>query len=72
MRKFNTEGPIVSKQHHCIPPLKRADLTDILNLIDDKRYLVLHAPRQTGKMSTLLAMRDHINRVSLAITAASM
>ncbi|MXW35456.1 MAG: ATP-binding protein, partial [Chloroflexi bacterium] len=30
-------------------------------MIGDKRYFVLHAPRQTGKTSTLLALRDLLN-----------
>ena len=51
MRKFNTEGPVVATDHYCIPPLERVNLDEILALIDDKRYFVLHAPRQTGKTS---------------------
>lgn len=61
MRKFNTEGPVVADEHYCIPPLERVDLDEILGLIRDKRYFVLHAPRQTGKTSTLLALRDLLN-----------
>ena len=38
------------------------NLDEILALIDDKRYFVLHAPRQTGKTSVLLALRDRLNR----------
>ena len=34
----------------------------MLTLIRQKRYFVLHAPRQTGKTSTLLALRDLLNR----------
>ena len=62
MRKFNTEGPVIAEDHYCIPPLERFDLGEILELIRDKRYFVLHAPRQTGKTSTLLALRDLLNR----------
>ena len=58
MRKFNTEGPVVPQRHYCIPPLERVDLAAVLELIADRRYFVLHAPRQTGKTSTLLALRD--------------
>ena len=54
MRRFNTEGRVVRQDHYCIPPLERVDLGEILELIRDKRYVVLHAPRQTGKTSTLL------------------
>ena len=58
MRKFNTEGPVVATDHYRIPPLERTDLGRVLDLIRDKRYFVLHAPRQTGKTSALLALRD--------------
>ncbi len=61
MRKFNTEGPVVARDHYCIPPLERLNLPSILELIGDKRYFVLHAPRQTGKTSVLLALRDLLN-----------
>ena len=61
MRRFNTEGPVVKRRHYCIPPLKRVDLKSILHLIRDERYFVLHAPRQTGKTSVLLALQDLLN-----------
>ena len=61
MRKFNTEGPVVADRHYCIPPLQRVNLEEILQLLRDMRYFVLHAPRQTGKTSALLALRDLLN-----------
>ena len=61
MRFFNTSGPVVSADHYCIPPLHRVKLDEVLKLIRDKRYFVLHAPRQTGKTSALLALRDLLN-----------
>ena len=60
-RKFNTEGPIRADRHYHIPPLTRIDLDDVLGLIGDEKYFVLHAPRQTGKTSALLALRDLLN-----------
>ena len=61
MRFFNTEGPVRSDDHYCIPPLERIDLATVLGLVRDKKYFVLHAPRQTGKTSALLALRDLLN-----------
>ena len=61
VKKFNTEGPMVPKRHYCIPPLSRVDLEEVLELVEDMRYFVLHAPRQTGKTSTLLALADKLN-----------
>ena len=61
MRKFNTEGPVFARMHYCIPPLERVNLDEILGFVRDERYFVLHAPRQTGKTSALLALRDLLN-----------
>ncbi len=61
MRFFNTEGPIRPDDHYHIPPLDRVDPDELLGLVRDKRYFVLHAPRQTGKTSALLALRDLLN-----------
>ena len=62
MRFFNTAGPVNCEDHYCLPPLERFDLADILSLIEQKKYFVLHAPRQTGKTSALLALMEHLNR----------
>ena len=61
MRRFNTAGPIRPGKDYFIPPLERIDLAGVLELIRDERYFVLHAPRQTGKTSVLLALRDLLN-----------
>ena len=61
MRFFNTTGPVVPEDHYCVPPLDRLDLDAVLTLIRNKRYFVMHAPRQSGKTSTLLALRDLLN-----------
>ena len=61
VRFFNTTGPVVAADHYCIPPLERLNLDEVRTLIGQKRYFVLHAPRQTGKTSTLLALRDLLN-----------
>jgi len=61
MRFFNTAGPVNSQDHYCLPPLSRFDLPEILLLINQKKYFILHAPRQSGKTSCLLALRDLLN-----------
>ena len=61
MRFFNTTGPVVPASHYLIPPLARVDLPAIRRLIAQHRYFVLRAPRQTGKTSVLLALRDLLN-----------
>ena len=61
VRTFNTEGPVRADRHYHIPPLTRIDLDGVLGLIREEKYFVLHAPRQTGKTSALLALRDLLN-----------
>lgn len=53
MRFFNTAGPVRCEIHYCLPPLTRFDLDQVLMLIDQQKYFVLHAPRQTGKTTYL-------------------
>ena len=48
-------------EHYCIDPLGRVNLAEIGTLLARKKYFVLHAPRQTGKTSTLLALQDRLN-----------
>ncbi len=47
--------------HYCLPLLHRFDLDEVMRLIAQHRYFVLHAPRQTGKTSSLLALQDYLN-----------
>ena len=61
MRFFNAEGPIVAEDHYHVPPLDRLDLDELLLLVARKKYFVLHAPRQTGKTSALLALQELLN-----------
>ena len=62
MRSFNTAGPVNPTDHYLIAPLSRIDLDEVLGLVRDKKYFVLHAPRQTGKTTALLALADVLNR----------
>ena len=61
MRFFNTTGPIKPARHYHIPPLDRLRLGELRRLVAEERYFVLHAPRQTGKTSALLALQDLLN-----------
>jgi hypothetical protein len=58
---FNTAGPGVLEDHYMIDPLRRINYDEVRVLIDQKRYFVLHAPRQTGKTTSLLSMVKKIN-----------
>ena len=65
MREFSIAGPVVPDDHYCLPPLERLDLEEVLGHIRGSRYFLLHAPRQSGKTSALIALRDllHSGRV---------
>ena len=62
MRFFTTEGPVRAEDNYCLPPLQRWDLGEVLGLIEQKKYFLLHAPRQTGKTTCLLALMEYLNR----------
>ena len=57
--------------HYTIPPLSRAPLRRIEELVERQAYFVLHAPRQTGKTTLLGALREHLNERSWRCVYAS-
>jgi DNA polymerase III delta prime subunit len=57
-RHFNTTGPCIDWMHYLIPPLRR--LPEAPGLIAQFGYFVVHAPRQTGKTTTLRALARHL------------
>ncbi|MBI2928277.1 MAG: ATP-binding protein [Verrucomicrobia bacterium] len=61
-KSFNTAGPCKPDIHYVLPPLARLNLAELEALIAAQKYFVLHAPRQTGKTTCLLALQDHLNR----------
>lgn len=61
MRRFNLSGPVVPEKHYAVAPLERMDLRYVLQLVRDGQYVILYAPRRTGKTSALLALQDVLN-----------
>ena len=59
MKKFNTTGPCFPDEHYMLPALDR--LPGIRELVAGGNYFVIHAPRQTGKTTTLKALVHEIN-----------
>ena len=51
---FNTAGPCQADIHYMLPPLAR--LPNLEPLIEQRGYFVIHAPRQTGKTTAMLAL----------------
>ncbi len=60
-KHFNTAGPVFQEQHYCIEPMKRFDYIEIEALLQEQKYFVIHAPRQTGKTSYLTALSHFLN-----------
>ncbi|MEW5767054.1 MAG: AAA family ATPase [bacterium] len=60
MRFFNTAGPVNPRDHYTLP--FRIDREEIYSLIRQKKYFMLHAPRQTGKTTGLLELVNWINQ----------
>ena len=52
MRFFNTAGACNPEDHYMLPAAER--LGEVRRLVDQKSYFVLHAPRQTGKTTSLM------------------
>ena len=59
---FNNAGPSEPELNYMIDPLMRINLPHIERLIAQRRYFVLHAPRQTGKTTCLMALMHHLNK----------
>ena len=47
MRRFGTQGRVRPEQHYIVS--RTEEITDFINRIKEGRYIVLFAPRQTGK-----------------------
>lgn len=60
MKNFNTAGPCVASDHYMVPNTLHEET--IKKLIDNKRYFILHAPRQTGKTTLMLQLMEKLNR----------
>ncbi|MBB6553937.1 ATP-binding protein [Nonomuraea rubra] len=55
---FNTTGPCDPRLHYMLPPTPRLPQARVL--IEMDRYFVLHAPRQTGKTTTLRTLASEL------------
>jgi len=53
-KTFNTAGLCFPEDHYMVDPLKR--LQEVEQLIEQKLYFTIHAPRQTGKTTYLYAL----------------
>ena len=56
---FNIAGPCFPDEHYMLPALER--LPGIVRIVERRGYFVLHAARQSGKTTALMALVDEIN-----------
>jgi hypothetical protein len=59
MRFFNTAGPINPKDHYYVP--HRLNEAVLMQLIEEKKYFILHAPRQSGKTTAIQMFVNELN-----------
>jgi hypothetical protein len=57
-RWFNTAGPCKPDKHYMLPPLTR--LPNVKQLVHQENYFVIHAPRQTGKTTAMIALAQDL------------
>ena len=60
-RFFNTTGLCNPEDHYMVDPFRHL-YADVLRLIENQQYFVVHAPRQTGKTTLLHALAHRLNR----------
>ena len=59
MRFFSTAGPVRPGEHYLIPPLSRIDPEDVLGLVRERKYFVLHAPRTGAGHLVVIDCREN-------------
>jgi predicted AAA+ superfamily ATPase len=57
-RWFNTAGSCKADIHYMLPPTVR--FPNLERLIAQESYFVIHAPRQTGKTTAMLALAKQL------------
>ncbi|MGH1394527.1 MAG: AAA-like domain-containing protein [Trichormus sp.] len=62
-RWFNIAGPCKPEKHYTLSATSR--LPDLSMLIEQESYFVLHAPRQTGKTTAMLALAQQLTDTGL-------
>ncbi len=58
MRRFGTQGRVYPDKHYVVP--RREEIADFNNRVREGRYIVLFAPRQTGKTTFFRMAMDRL------------
>lgn len=59
MRFFNTTGPVEPERHYFVPHRLNEKLVN--QLIQEQKYFILHAPRQSGKTTCIVHFVRKLN-----------
>jgi hypothetical protein len=57
-RYFNNAGPCKADLHYMLSPVDR--LPELMALIEQQGYFIIHAPRQTGKTTAMMALAQEL------------
>ncbi|MDR2198779.1 MAG: hypothetical protein LBR53_04885 [Deltaproteobacteria bacterium] len=60
IKKFNVAGPCLQAKHYMLPPQSRLPVAQ--RLVDDEEYFILHAPRQSGKTTSVKSLVNQLNK----------
>lgn len=66
---FNTAGPCKPERHFMIPATRRLADQNVMRLIEQGNYFVLHAPRQVGKTTSMIALAHELTASGKYISA---
>ncbi|PDV98629.1 ATP-binding protein [Candidatus Chloroploca asiatica] len=66
-RRFNVAGPCKPELHYMLPAAARVPLAR--RLVADFNYFVIHAPRQTGKTTSMIALAQELTASGAYVAA---
>jgi len=69
-RYFNTTGPCEAADHYMLLPEER--IPDLLPFVEQKLYYVVHAARQTGKSTAMIAFAARLRELGYAAVYSSL
>ena len=58
MRRFGTQGPVNPQEHYVVP--RTEEIADYIKRVEEGKYVVLFAPRQTGKTTFFQAALESL------------
>lgn len=66
MRRFGTQGPVNPQEHYVVS--RTEEIADFINRVEQGKYIVLFAPRQTGKTTFFQAALEALAASSIPAT----